>query len=145
MTHLVASKRRATNFKNRGFVFFWVLTGLLFSTSRAAEPDRFEFSLNGLTFVLDARSGSLLKISSPQFGTFLETTPERAGIIDLAYPVAQFQPLRLGARFSENVKIKAEARQVTLEWESLGASRDLALSGKVAVSVRFAAAPAASR
>lgn len=141
MNRLVVSKRRAVNFKNWGLAFVCLLTGLLFSASRAAEPDRFEFKLNGLTFVIDAQSGSLLKIASPKFGTFLETTSERAGIIDLAYPVAEFQPLRLGARFSKNVKIKADTRQVTLEWESLGASRELPLPGKISASVRFIAAP----
>lgn len=119
------------------FSLLWLITQ---PQAQALATDTFEFSLNELHFVIDKASGNILSLSSPKVGTFLEASPERGSIIDLAFPIKEFQPLRLAARYSKDVKIDVEKESVTLFWEALGASRPLPISGKVSAVIRFAAA-----
>ncbi len=132
-------KRFACNLMRLCFLF-----NLLFFTTPAQaqvmEKNAFEFSLNELHFVIDKTTGSILSLSSPKVGVFLEASPERAGIIDMAFPIEEFQPLRLASKYSKGVKIDAGNQSVTLSWEALGACRPLPVSGKVSALVRFAAA-----
>ncbi len=53
----------------------------------------------------------------------LEADPEYAGIIDLAYPVAHFDPMRLASRFSEKPEINRTENGLTITWQKLGGSR----------------------
>ncbi|MEO6437245.1 MAG: hypothetical protein ABIP55_16000 [Tepidisphaeraceae bacterium] len=107
----------------------------------SASADVFEAELNGLKITLDADTGGILKLEFPGPGKLLESAPQRAGMIDLAYPIDRFEPLRLAARFSRKAKITREKDAVTIEWERLGASRDFDLPGNVSVAVTFRAAP----
>ena len=92
--------------------------------------------LNGLQITLDSRSGSILQLSYPGPGTILKSSPERAGILDLAYPVKDFEPLRLAPRFSADARIEKSPGQVTIRWDKLGASRDFVqLEGSVSAVV----------
>lgn len=100
----------------------------------------YKFTLNGVHITLDLKTGSILQLYSSEMGTVLEAIPGRASIIDLAYPVKQFEPLRLASRFSENAKIEQSPKSVTISWEKLGASRKIDLEGQVSASVRFRAA-----
>ena len=71
----------------------------------------------------------------------LRTTPEYASILDLAYPVPQFEPLRLASRFSAGTQITKAADQVTIHWDRLGASRTaFAVPGGVSATVTLKAA-----
>ena len=94
-----------------------------------------------MEFVFDSENGSLIHLSSVEGTTFLETTSERASLVDLAYPDKKYEPRRLAPKFSKNVKIESSAEKVTIKWENLGASRSLPQKGKVVVSVSFTAAP----
>jgi len=82
-----------------------------------------------------------LLIAGPNKTIYLDASPRQSSIIDLAYPVKQFEPLRLASRFSENVKIERLEESVTISWENLGASRKFDLPGQISASVRFRAAP----
>src|SRR5690348_14692787 len=76
-----------------------------------------EALLNGLTITLDQDTGGILKLQYDGPGTMLESSPQRAGMIDLAYPAERFEPLRLASRFSHEAKISHEKDSVTVEWE----------------------------
>ena len=93
-------------------------------------------NLNGLEFVFDAESGSILSMSYPGTGILLQTTPDSAGMVDLAYPVKEFEPLRLASRFSKNAQITKSKGMVTIHWAELGASRSFTqFQGKVSATV----------
>jgi hypothetical protein len=93
-------------------------------------------NLNGLEFIFDATSGSILSISYPGTGVMLQTTSDSAGIVDLAYPVKDFEPLRLASRYSKNAKITSGKGMVTIHWPELGASRSFCqFEGKVSATV----------
>jgi hypothetical protein len=95
--------------------------------------------LNRLQIDIDSRSGSILKLSYPGAGTILETTPEKAGILDLACPLADFEPFRLGSKYSTGAKVEKTERAVTITWDALGGSRPFPFAGKVAAVVRLLA------
>ena len=59
------------------------------STTAAAPPVK--AVLNGLQLEIDADTGGLLRLAYPGVGDLLQATPERSGIIDLAYPVKEFE------------------------------------------------------
>lgn len=71
-------------------------------------------SLNGLDIVFDASSGSILAMSHPATGIILNTTADSAGIVDMAFPLKEFEPLRLASRYSKNVRITKKPGIVTL-------------------------------
>jgi hypothetical protein len=87
-------------------------------------PDVIKANLNGLEFVFDAESGSILSMSHPATGAMIQTIRDSAGIVDLAYPVTEFEPLRLASRFSKNARITKTKGMVTIHWDELGASRE---------------------
>ncbi len=93
-------------------------------------------TLNGLEFTFDSESGSILSMSYPATGTMLQTSRDSAGIVDLAFPVMEFEPLRLASRFSKNARIIKSNGMVTIHWDELGASRSFVkFTGKVSASV----------
>jgi hypothetical protein len=96
-------------------------------------------SLNGLELIFDGETGSLLEMSYPGPGKMLDTSPGRASLVDLAYPVPEFEPLRLASRFSKSAKIQASSKEVVIRYENLGASREVKRLGSVSTTVRFAA------
>ncbi len=121
--------------------FHCLLVVLVMVISLRASAADFEAELNGLKITLDGETGGVLKLQYAGPGTMLESSPERAGMIDLAYPVERFEPLRLASRFSHRAKISHAKDSVTVDWERLGASRDFELPGNVSASVTFRAAP----
>ncbi len=93
-------------------------------------------TLNGLEFTFDSESGSILSMSYPATGTMLQTSRDSAGIVDLAFPVTEFEPLRLASRFSKNARITKSNGMVTIHWDELGASRSFVkYNGKVSATV----------
>ena len=107
------------------------------SPLHAGPADSVEIDLNGLQIVLDEKSGSLLRLSYPDVGTMLEAEPGRGGLIDLAYPVPDFEPLRLATRFSEGAEVRVSDEGVEIAWKALGPSRQFKLEGRVAATVRL--------
>ena len=116
-----------------------ILLLCLGSTSRAATAS---VELNGFTVVVDETTGGIVSISHPVAGKFLETTTGSAGLVDVAYPIHEFGPLRLATRFSKASLVRG-TNELTIIWDSLGSSRtDYALpDGKVAAQVKLRAAP----
>ncbi len=123
----------------RGMVTVLVLSGLhgQCGPAHGRPADAVEVDLNGLKVVLDEKSGSLLRLAYPGIGTMLEAAPGRGSLIDLAYPVPEFEPLRLAPRFSEGAAVRASDGGVEVAWKALGPSRRFELEGRVAVTVRL--------
>jgi hypothetical protein len=115
------------------------LTGLLelCGPARAWPAGTVEVDLNGLLVTIDEKSGSLLRLAYPGVGPMLEAPPERASLIDLAYPVPEFEPLRLATRFSAGASVRVTDGGVDIGWNALGPSRQLKLEGHVAATVRL--------
>jgi len=88
-----------------------------------------EVTFNGLTIVFDGETGSILRMSHPDVGVFLETARDTASLIDLAYPLPIFEALRLSSRWSENAMIHVLRDRVDITWERLGASRNIDEAG----------------
>lgn len=102
----------------------------------AGEPSLFRLSLNSLDIGIDSETGSLVLLSYPATGVILEALPENAGLVDLAYPVESFTPMRLASRFSR-AHVAKEGNGVVITWDALRPSRsNFALpAGKVFVQV----------
>lgn len=101
-----------------------------------------EATLNGLTITLDSDTGGIVKMSYPGPGTMLEASPGETGLIDLAYPIKEFEPLRLASRYSSGAKIDISEDSLTISYDRLGASRtNFPLGGNVNAIVRFKAEP----
>jgi len=107
----------------------------------AAQTGTTEATLNGLRISLDAATGSLLGLQFDGPGQLLQAMPDDAGMLDLAYPLPQFEPLRLAARFSRDARIEQTADTLTISWDALGASRALEVPGPVAATVTWRALP----
>jgi hypothetical protein len=88
----------------------------------ASEPNVLKVTFNGLDISIDRETGSLLQLSSSSTGVILKTPPETAGLVDLAYPLESFTPLRLASRFSR-AEVVQEKKQVVITWSALGPSR----------------------
>ena len=59
----------------------------MLSMSWAVESGVYRIRLNGLDVGVDEQTGSLVYLSYAATGAILEAAPEKAGLIDLAYPV----------------------------------------------------------
>jgi len=116
--------------------YFTAILILIFGSIAAQKPSVVKATLNGLQLVFDAQSGSILTMTYPATGVMLQSTPDSAGIVDMAFPVKEFEPLRLASRFSKNAQITKGSGMVTIHWEELGASRSFTkFSGKVSATV----------
>ena len=96
-------------------------------------------TLNGLDITIDPVTGGITGLSYEGPGQMLQAEPAEASMIDVAYPIEKFEPLRLAPRFSTHAKITQTTDSVTIEWERLGASRAIfeqpeAVSAKVTLS-----------
>ncbi len=123
-----------------GAALLALLTAMGASNVQAAEST-LDVTLNGLHISLDAQTGGVVKLSYDGPGTLLETDREGAGLIDLAYPVPTFEPLRLATRFSRGAEISHLGNSLTISWPRLGASRSIEAKGAVSAKVRLDAAP----
>lgn len=121
---------------------FILLAGLLICLVSTSGAWARSVALNGFTIVVDDATGGILSISHPSAGKVLETTSESAGLIDVAYPIHEFGPLRLATRFSK-AKLVQNKDELVIIWNGLGPSRqDYALpAGTVDVQAKLKAAP----
>lgn len=101
-----------------------------------------ELHLNGLDIGVDERTGSIVLLRHPQVGTILQAEPQAAGLLDVAYPLDSFGPMRLNSR-SSRAQISNEGEGATVTWDPLGPSRTgIPLpQGKVVARVTLRAAP----
>lgn len=119
------------------FVIFFLLS-LLAARSGFAQnvTGVVKHTLNGLEISFDAETGSIIKMSYPGVGDIIATHPDSAGLVDLALPVNDFEPLRVASRYSKGARIKKENGVLTIHWDQLGASRDRDwFRGKVSATV----------
>lgn len=79
--------------------------------------------LNGIEIGLDAHTGAIVRIAYPGVGKILEASSDKAGLLEAAYPLPEFEPLRLASRFSK-AGIEANDQEVTISYERLGSSRE---------------------
>jgi hypothetical protein len=114
---------------------------LALQLAAAAHAKVVTATIDGLEIGIDEATGSLVSLRSPHTGLILEAPPERAGLLDLGYPVESFPPMRLASRFSKAQVVQAPGK-VTIKWEHLGPSRpNLAIpSGAVRAEVAFRSA-----
>ena len=101
-----------------------------------------EATLNGLHLVIDENSGSILQMSYPGVGEMLEAELGKAGMIDLAYPIKEFEVLRLASRYSQGAQVAIYPDSVVIFWDKLGMSRsNFKVDGKVSATVKLVAVP----
>jgi len=100
------------------------LIGLLtlFGFISGASAATSTINLNGLTLGLDEESGSILYLAYPEVGVILQASQQSAGLLDIAYPVDAFVPLRLASRFSK-ARIVRAGDAITVTWDPLAPSR----------------------
>ncbi|MBR4749170.1 MAG: hypothetical protein IK083_06340, partial [Abditibacteriota bacterium] len=97
---------------------------VLLLAASAFAADTVSASLNGLELEIEKGTGSIVSLSVPGQGKILDARSEAASILDLAYPIPEFEPLRLASRYSKDAEIRVTDKEVTIHWERLGASRD---------------------
>jgi len=110
----------------------------------SAPPDTVHLRLNGLDITLDAQNGSLRQLANPEVGVILDASRDSAGLVDVAFPVREFVPLRLASRFSKaRIEIDKDGGGATITWDPLGPSRThFNLSdGRVSARLRISATP----
>lgn len=111
------------------------------ATKSTDSVDRVVATLNGTTFEFDRRTGSLIALSHPGPGTLLQAEPAKASLVDVAYPIEKYGPLRLASRFSRSAEIDVAADRIVIHWARLGPSRSLFdPSGDVETTVTLSAA-----
>lgn len=100
-------------------------------------------TFNQLEIGLDDATGGIVSMKSPYSKPLITSSVQQAGMLDVAYPLETFAPMRLSSRFSSGAKIQRKKDSVTISWEKLGASRaNLALpTGVVRGEVTISAAP----
>lgn len=105
------------------------------------RAENIDLEINGLEIRLDETNGNIVRLAYPEVGVFLDVEKSAAGLLDLAYPISTFSPLRLAPRFSKAV-ITREDAGVTIVWDSLSSSRpNLKTSeGKISARVMIRAA-----
>ncbi len=108
----------------------------------AESPDTKTVQLNGLKIELDCSTGAIRRLDYAGPGTLLEAEAGEAGLIDVAYPIAEFEPLRLAARHSHDAVIEQHPDEIVIRLQNLGASRDnFELDGDVSATVTLRTDP----
>ena len=92
------------------------------STAGADARGKTTIALNGLIVDVDEESGAVVGLSHPATGVILRARGGDGGLIDLAYPVECFVPMRLASRFSK-ARVITEADGVNIHYDPLGPSR----------------------
>ncbi|HBQ63893.1 MAG TPA: hypothetical protein DD727_03015, partial [Clostridiales bacterium] len=82
-----------------------------------------KLTINQLTVILDDSNGGILSLSHPKARQILSVAPEQACLLDVAYPIPSFIPMRLAARFSRAEISGEENGAVRIHWPALGPSR----------------------
>jgi len=105
----------------------------------ADKPSNVTANLNGLTISIDAGTGGITELSYAGLGSIIKTTPQRSGILDLGYPIPDFDPLRRAPRFSHGANVEKTDTGIVISWDDLSPSRPFDLAGKVSARVEMRA------
>lgn len=121
---------------------FW-LAALLAGGGRVmAEETTRTVVLNGLHVTLDTRTGAIRRLEYPGPGMLLDADADEAGLVDVAYPLEAFEPLRLSATRGSGAKIELEPDRVVIRIARLGPSRpNFPIEGEVSATVTIRAHP----
>lgn len=124
----------------------WVawFVNVSFASDQAAAPAAAvtRATLNGLEIALDSHTGAILQLNYPGPGILVDADVTEAGLVDVAYPHEQFEPLRLAARHSRDAVIEVNPDRVVIRLGRLGPSRDkFPTEGDVAATVTMLADP----
>ncbi len=121
----------------------WTAVATLATCAVALQPANIKkVTLNGLDITLDNQTGAILQLDYPGPGTLLDADAAEAGLVDVAYPIEQFEPLRLAARHSRDAVIEESPGRVVIRLGELGPSRDnFSIEGQVATTVTLQADP----
>ena len=121
----------------------WIVVATLATSAVAVQPAHIKkVTLNGLDITLDSQTGAILQLNYPGPGTLLDADAAEAGLVDVAYPIEQFEPLRLAARHSRDAVIEESPDRVVIRLEELGPSRaNFSIEGEVATTVTLQADP----
>ncbi|NLI00459.1 MAG: hypothetical protein GX446_13320 [Chthonomonadales bacterium] len=118
----------------------YVALGMLLGGTAMANADTVSANLNGLTITFDRTSGAIVRMEYPGPGVLLDAGTDEAGLVDMAYPLPDFEALRLRARCSTGAVIEQEPDRVTIRIPAVGASRaGFSPEGAVAATVVFRA------
>lgn len=98
-------------------------------------------TLNGLEIGIDQETGNIVRLAHASTGAMLKAQARSAGLLDVAYPIPEFVPMRLASRFSKARLVK-ETNGVTIIWDRLGPSRSgfARQSGDISAQVRIRSA-----
>ena len=99
-----------------------VLLAALFMSFLVSHAAARTIKLNGLEIGIDEKNGGIVSLHYPGVGEILATEPDAAGLLDLAFPLASYVPMRLATRFSRAV-IEENGPTLTISWPELGPSR----------------------
>ncbi|MHB0959723.1 MAG: hypothetical protein ACYC6N_06380 [Pirellulaceae bacterium] len=118
-----------------------MMVALLATGAVALQPANIKkVTLNGLEITLDSRSGAILQLDYPGPGRLLEADAAEAGLVDVAYPIEEFEPLRLAARHARDAVIEEHPDRVVIRVARLGPSRaNFPSEGDVAATVTLQA------
>src|SRR5436190_20644686 len=76
-----------------------ILMILVCCTSSMA--DTITSTINGLEIGIDESTGSMVRVAYAPIGVILECPADAAGVLDVAHPLKEFVPLRLGSPYSQ--------------------------------------------
>jgi hypothetical protein len=100
-----------------------------------APPGITTVHLNGLAIGLDAQTGAIRNLDYPGPGTLSDADAGEAGLVDAAYPLDAFGPLRLAARHGRGAVFQKSADHVVVR-AKLGPSRpQFPVDGQVEATV----------
>jgi hypothetical protein len=98
-------------------------------------------TLNGLEIWLNEENGNIVYLSSASTGGILESVPEYAGLLDVAYPVAGNESLHLSSDFSK-ARFEEVKDGLNIIWDQLNSAKTGFLTkNKVSAEVCLRACP----
>lgn len=100
----------------------FVLAGVTAGDGSVTLASDVTVELNGLEVRIDGDTGGIARLTYAPVGTFLEAAAGSASLLDIACPVPEFVPLRLGTRHSK-ARITQQPNAVSIDWSPLGPSR----------------------
>ena len=78
----------------------WVAARPVQAGTMATSPATTTVTVHGLEILLDNGTGTILQLRYAGLGNLIDADAADAGLVDVAYPIEAFEPLRLAARHS---------------------------------------------
>ncbi len=100
------------------------------------------YNLGGIQLHINTDTGGIVKIINIETDSvYLDCDKENAGPIDMALPLADFEPFRIGSKYGSKPQINCEENKLSIYWDNVaGNLGDFQLDGTVAVTVNIFAA-----